>query len=179
MSKIWSTPRQWNVAEPVTSLKMRDISNGMDWLFQRPRNIVKYRGTSASIALSTTVWAAILDANLTLQLTTATNNEDVFLSFSGVFSLAAVANNAIFLDWLVNDSVYVSSGSGTPSSGGCKALYNTGGSGALQQFQLIQHYTVPTAGLHTFKLRTLGSAANTVTYYSTSSLSLDHMVLDI
>lgn len=180
MSKIWVSPRQWDIAEPITAEKLQAYSDALEWLKDRPRSIVVSKSSNFVIVLSTTVWAAVSDAALTLSLTTSVANEDVVLYWEGVYSTAtAVGTIAAAWDILVDDTNYISSGTPTPAAFGCRLMYNAAGSGNVQNFAFQKRWTVPTAGVHTFKLRVLGSTTNTLTVYSSSAFEFEFGALDI
>lgn len=182
MAKLWTNPRQWEAGEQTTSDKMIEISDSMEWLKDRPLQTIALRDSSnltVTMPTPTSVQYAVSDALLTLTVETAKANERVRFDARWEWSVNVAAGNQHGIDILMDDTTWVSSGTATPKTYGFYTVNSVVGSGVLQNLSFHKYFIVPTAGIHTFKLRMIAYIAQTVTLYCAANRELEFSVLDI
>ena len=180
MSSIWTDPKLWEVGDPITEVEMNAISDNLNWLQDRPMMIKEGNAFgNKTIVLSTTVWQAIDDTNFTLTLETSHVNDDVLFTGDWCWSSNGVQGTQHYYDILVDDTYYISSGTATPNAKGKRIATNPVNSNIVMNYSLMIHYKQPTVGVHTYKLRVLGSTAATVIWYNQTGYEMSFGVLDI
>lgn len=182
MSKLWVAPRVWAKAERMTSVKMQEVSNALEWLKDRPYAVARVTGQGANITQACTGNTNFFAANDTLyalSLTTAVANEKVLVMFRSHWSTSGAIASQMNWDVLLDDTNYLSSGTATPTPGGIHHLSSVGAAAVIQPFFCWGIFTIPTAGIHTLKLRIAGTNATTITLYQASTNVVDFVALDI
>lgn len=172
MTKLWNNPHQWDVGELNSHTKMQAVSDALEWIKDRPydNKLVTNQGSSLTqVVTGAGNWFALSDALFTLNISTAVANERIRFDFMGIWSTTAAIANAFYWDILVDDTNYASSGTPTSSGVGLAQLVSVVAANVLQPFNVFAHYVVPTAGLHTFKLRVAGTTAQTITWYCSNA----------
>lgn len=172
MTKIWISPRVWDIGELVDDLKMQEVSNALEWLKDRPFDQKLLINTGANTVQAVTGvgnWFAIDDANLTLNISTVSANERVKVTFDLIFSTSGAASSGIWWDVLVDDTYYLSSGTATSSTIGLGIYFSTMAAAGVQRIFFEAYGNILAAGAHTLKVRFGGTNATTITIYRTNT----------
>lgn len=171
MTKLWNDPHQWDVGELNSHTKMQAVSDGLEWLKDRPYDNKIAVNVGSNIAQATTGvgnWFAANDALFTINITTAKANERVLVLFEGVWSTSGALSSSMFWDVLLDDTTYASTGTGSSANAGLGRIFSAAAANVVQNFSQFAVVVIPTAGVHTLKLRIGGTNATTVTLVYTS-----------
>lgn len=153
MPAIWTAPKDWVYKDIVSAANANiQIRDNLLYLKKKPRHVIDLKGLATIAVVQSTTFAAVDDSQLTLTITTSEANEDVWLSVQGALNVNA---SAVFLyfDWLMDTTTWVSSGTNTGLTSGAALMYILS-TGVVYPVSIRIKVTVPTAGVHTFKLRT-------------------------
>lgn len=162
----WITPRVWVVREAITATKLNEISESLNFLFKTARSIVTQFGGGTNLTSTNTSFAAVDDAQFTLSIDVP-EGADVLCWFNAAAQHSLTTGSAIF-DVLIDDTNYVSSGTGTPATTGCFPQRSIQGTSAayVGGNLIIEGLS---AGVHTFKLRWKVITAGTITLFLSGS----------
>lgn len=151
MPAIWTTPKDWKYKDVFSAADANiQIRDNLLWLYKKPSDFLKCTGSNIVVAM-TTSWAAVDDTQFTRTIVTTSDNQEVDLTYEGNVQLATGVQYACF-DWLMDAGTYVSTMTATPETYGSKMVYVlTAGIDYPAGFR--KRVVVPTAGVHTFKLR--------------------------
>lgn len=161
MPTLWVPPRDWGIKEPITSDKLNEISNSLNYLARPSQGLVTVRGTGADVAVTSTT---PVDLDLaTYQLSVElTGDLDVVIELVGTVANTTLNTRTRF-DFFIDNALYASSLTGTPL---------TEGLSVVQQY--VAAYNIPVAakvripaevlasGVHVFQPRmwvTAGSSS--------------------
>lgn len=156
---IWNDPKTWGYKDVFTATEGNEMSDNLRYLKKPSRDFKDLKGMSGVVAALTTTLAAVDDTNLLLSLTTYEANEDVFFTLNGSMSLATAAQY-LYFDVLVDNTWYASSGTGVALANNLFPHYMTTNA-IVYLISYTKKIIIPTAGVHTFKLRARVSTTGT------------------
>lgn len=151
MPAIWTAPQTWEFNQVMSAAQAnQQLRDNLLFLKNKPRDVINYNALTNITQSATTSFAVIDDSKLTLNLVTSEANEHVILSLTGLL-LLSTASQFLALDWLIDNTVYASNMTVTPVSNGCGVDYMAVTTGQLVYVR--KRVIIPSAGAHTFKLR--------------------------
>lgn len=159
----WTTPITWSIRDAITMVKLNaQLRDNLNFLHARPSSVVTVNGGGSNLTTTSLTMVAVDDAQFTLTLA-VNSGENVDLWINGVMGGSA-ANINNMVDVIVDDTNYISSGSGTPLAFG---LWYNGAATSATINGIVGRVTLGglSAGTHTFKLRWMVSSAGTGTLY--------------
>lgn len=150
----WTDPITWVFRQVLSAtLLNQQIRDNMDYLKSPPLEVAEL-GSSNQTGISTT-WVKVTNSDLTITLPV-----NGVLEFAWRITFAhSVANNHVAIDIFdVDNSIYLSSGTATPATGG---LQRTAGvSTLLTQIAGSYLHSGVIAGTHNYEFRMLAQAAS-------------------
>ena len=151
MPAVWTTPSTWVDNELVTASKLNThVRDNLTYLYDRPKHIITINTNNQVTGFTSTTFAAINDGLLTLTLTTTGRPVELNAAFH-----ISSTGNSFFFDWLIDDTIWASSGTTTALTGGVWRV-NTGDT----MVNSTTVYSGLAAGTHTFRPRIRVSASS-------------------
>jgi hypothetical protein len=153
----WTAPRTWLLLEQITATYLNEqVRDNLDYLFNRPRSIIDIANGS-NINVTSTTFAAVDDNQFTVELETAGGDVELNLRLQ----VSVPANAVVAIDFLIDNTNYVSSGTSTPLTNGISTVPQTTAAvvGTTNVRAVVQGLS---AGVHNFKLRMRTSTGTAV-----------------
>lgn len=168
MSRIWTQPHTWKYKEVWTATQLnQEMRDNLEFLKMKPRNYAELRGVANDTpTILTASWTAVNDSNWQCNITTSEANEEVFLYLCVGFTVTTSAQKVDF-DILIDNSIYLSSLTATPSTNGIGGTYVPTANAFY--ISLRHRYVVPSVGSHNFKLRAKTGTSNSVMTFITAT----------
>lgn len=159
----WSTPKQWEFGDSLLASDLNDIADNLRYLYDRPKNITRtLTGTTVQIS-SVTSWQQLYTSSIVLG-----NNTNCLLNLRFPYVTSDTATRNLYLDILIDNTLYLSSLTSTPTSFGAYIIaFTQAGQSTPVAFTSI--WASPSRGEHTFTVVGKISNSAVIQYYATGS----------
>jgi len=156
----WSTPKQWEYGDTLLASDLNDIADNLRYLNSRPKNITRtLTGTTVQIS-SVTSWQQLYTASLILG-----DNVNCLFNLRFPYVASDTATRNLYLDILIDNNLYLSSLTSTPTSFGAYIVAFTQAS-QITPVAFTAIWASPPKGEHTFTV--VGKISNSalIQYYA-------------
>lgn len=169
MTLLWTLPKDWSAKDPITKEELNKISDDLRYLYNPSRGIVTVRGTGTNATVTSTSFVDLDAATYSLSVELS-GGRDAYVEMQGQLHNATVGA-FVYLDVFIDNSIYLSTLTGTPGAWGVwlQSQFVASSHMAVAFKHVIPAGTL-SAGVHTFKPRWRVSAG-TGTWFETTGVS--------